>query len=204
MDLIFWADLFGTAVFAVSGAMVAARREMDIFGGVVLSYVTALGGGTLRDVLLDAGPVFWIEQEVYLATVAVTSVVTFFFFRNIVIPRRVFLLFDAFGLAVFTGIGTMVGYAETGSASVSLLTGVMTGVAGGVIRDVLADDIPLILRREIYATASFFGSLVYLMLISLGTSQPRAMFCAVSAVLIIRITAIIRRLSLPRILIRSG
>jgi uncharacterized membrane protein YeiH len=195
--VIYILDLFGTAVFAISGAMVAGRKRMDIFGGIVLSVVTAVGGGTLRDILLEGVGVFWIERELYLAVAIITSIITFYILRGIRIPTRIFLIFDALGLSVFSVVGAMKGYAVTESAFIALFMGVMTGVAGGMIRDVLADDIPLILRREIYATASLCGAGIYLMLHRSGIPLLAALGISSAAVLFIRITAIEKQLSLP-------
>ncbi|ERP30852.1 trimeric intracellular cation channel family protein [Chitinivibrio alkaliphilus] len=197
-------DIFGTAVFAISGVMVAGRHRMDLFGGLVLSFVTALGGGTLRDLLLDETTVFWIEQELYLMVVLVTSIATFYLLRGVSIPRKLFLVFDALGLSVFSVLGAMKGYAVTGSISISLLMGVMTGVAGGMMRDILADDMPLILRREIYATASFFGAAVYIALHIAGILPLPALLLSSIVVLTIRLMAIQRNLSLPVLFLKNS
>ena len=195
--IIYGLDLFGVAVFAVSGSLAAGRKSMDIFGVIVLGLVTALGGGTLRDTLLDSGPVFWVDDPVYLLVAVVLSLLTFIAVRAITIPWRGLLISDAIGLAVFMAIGTAKALAITNSSSVAIVMGVMTGVAGGMIRDVLSAEVPLILRREIYATAALCGALTYVILIRLGMpSIPCLMFSA-TATLSIRLAAIHWGFSLP-------
>lgn len=195
--IIYALDLFGVTVFAVSGSLAAGRKRMDILGVVVLGVVTALGGGTLRDVLLDSGPVFWINNPLYLLVAAFFSLLTFFAARIITTHRQALLVFDAFGLAVFTGIGAAIALNTTDSASVAILMGVMTGTAGGVIRDVLSAEIPLILRREIYATAALCGAFVYIIIERLGVSGLICLMASVIVTLSIRLAAIRWGFSLP-------
>jgi len=122
-EIIYGLDLFGVAVFAVSGSLAAGRKHMDIFGVVVLALVTALGGGTLRDTLLDVGPVFWIGDRVYLLVAVVSALLTFISVRVIRVPWRVLLISDAFGLAVFMAIGTAKTLAVTDSPSIAMIMG---------------------------------------------------------------------------------
>ena len=170
-QIIYGLDLFGVAVFAVSGSLAAGRKRMDVFGVIVLGLVTALGGGSLRDALLDSGPVFWVEDPGYLLVAVAASMLTFIVVRVISVPWRGLLISDALGLAVFMAIGTDKALAITGSPSVAIVMGVMTGVAGGMIRDVLSAEVPLILRKEIYATAALCGSLAYVILSRLGLTD---------------------------------
>lgn len=197
VEIIYGLDLFGVAVFAVSGSLAAGRKRMDVFGVIVLGLVTALGGGTLRDALLDAGPVFWIEDRVYLLVATASSLATFITARVISIHWHGLLISDALGLAVFMAIGTAKTLAITGSPSVAMVMGVMTGVAGGMIRDVLSAEVPLVLRREIYATAALCGSMVYVILYSLGLSNVPCLVLAAMTTLAIRLAAIHWNLSLP-------
>jgi uncharacterized membrane protein YeiH len=153
-------DFFGVAVFAITGAMAAGRKHMDLFGVVVLANVTAVGGGTLRDIILDAGPVFWVARPAYVWLASLTATIFFYLPRNIRFPKTMLITADAMGLSVFTAIGAgkalALGFPVTGS----LVVGVMTGVAGGMIRDMVSGEVPLILRNEIYATASLAGAVV--------------------------------------------
>lgn len=191
-------DLFGTAVFAVSGCLAAARRRMDVFGAVVLGTVTALGGGTIRDVLLGVRPVFWIAQPVYLWVVLAASLVTFVGLRVGRVPRRALMLSDAVGLSVFTIIGCAVAIPLVESALVVVLMGMVTGVAGGITRDLLAAEVPLIFRREVYATASLAGGLLYLLALQFKFASIVAVTVGVAATLLIRLAAIRGGLMLPR------
>ena len=195
--IIYVLDLFGVAVFAVSGSLAAGRKRMDIFGVTVLGLVTALGGGTLRDTLLDAGPIFWIDDPGYLLIAVASSLLTFVAVRAISIPWRGLLISDAFGLAVFMAIGTSKALTITNSASVAIVMGVMTGVAGGMIRDVLSAEVPLILRKEIYATAALCGALAYVLLIHLGMPDIGSLILSAAITLSIRLAAIRWGFSLP-------
>lgn len=196
-DLIYALDLFGVAVFAVSGSLAAGRKHMDVFGVAVLGLVTALGGGTLRDILLDAGPVFWIEDRLYLLVATAAALLTFFSVRVISIPWRGLLISDAFGLAVFMAVGTAKSLAVTDSPVIAMIMGVMTGVAGGMIRDVLSAEIPLILRKEIYATAALCGSLAYIVMMEFGLAATLSLLLSALITLLIRLAAIHYNFSLP-------
>jgi uncharacterized membrane protein YeiH len=190
-------DLFGVAVFAVSGSLAAGRKKMDVFGVIVLGLVTALGGGTLRDMLLDAGPVFWIENPFYLVFAGASSMLTFFAVRIFRIPRRGLLFSDAFGLAVFTAIGTSKALDVMDSQTVAVVMGIMTGVAGGIIRDILSAEVPLIFRREIYATAALCGAIVYVIMDLLSLPGSTCLALSTAATLLIRIAAIHWNFTLP-------
>lgn len=200
--IIYALDLFGVGVFAVSGALAAGRKRMDVFGVVVLGLVTALGGGTLRDTLLDSGPVFWIHDPVYLLVGTGFALLTFFAVRFITSHRMGLLVSDAFGLAIFTAIGTSVALRTTDSTSVAMVMGVMTGTAGGMMRDVLCAEVPLVLRREIYATAALCGSFAYVAMKTLAFQNTLCIIISVTVTLFIRLAAIHWRLSLP--VFRSG
>ncbi len=204
MNLLDLFDFIGTAVFAITGALAAGSKRMDIFGVVVLGGVTALGGGTLRDVILGAHPIFWIEDTSYLWVAALAAIVTFFSSRYWTLHQKTLLYADALGLATFTVIGFQRGYQETGLYSVGIVMGVMTSVVGGMIRDVLAGDIPLILRREIYASASLCGAVLYALLWSLAVPNLFAALTAAFVTLGIRVATIRRNVSLPVLYLENG
>ena len=192
-------DLFGVAVFAISGALVAGRKSMDLFGVLVIAIVTALGGGTLRDAILDNHPVPWIANELYILVAVLAALSTVLWVRlTRPIHETGLLIADAFGLAIFTVIGTQVALAQQVPISAAVIMGVMTGVAGGVMRDIICNEIPLIFQREIYATASLAGSLVYILLHQLNTASNLDITLAVLTVLGIRLAAIRWHLALPR------
>ena len=196
-QIIYVLDLFGVGVFAVSGSLAAGRKRLDVFGVIVLGLVTALGGGTLRDTLLDSGPVFWIDDRVYLLVAVAFSLLTFIAVRVVSVPWRGLLISDAIGLAIFMAIGTAKALALTNSASVAIVMGVMTGVAGGMIRDVLSAEVPLVLRKEIYATAALCGSLAYVILLRLGMPNIPCLVLSAITTLAIRLAAIHWHFSLP-------
>ena len=190
-------DLLGTATFAVTGALAAGRKRMDIFGVVVLGSVTAIGGGTLRDVILGNYPVFWISDNVYLMVATFAAVGTFLLVRYWRVPMRTLVYADAAGLAIFTVIGFQRGLEVTGSCSIAVVMGVTTGVVGGMIRDVLAGEIPLILRREIYASASLCGAILFALMHYFQLPGVWAVIVAVLTIFTIRLAALRWNVSLP-------
>ena len=198
-QLFYLADLFGVAVFAITGALIAGRKSMDLFGVLVIAVITALGGGTLRDLILDNHPVSWIRNDTYILVASLAAVGTVLWVRlTRPIHERGLLIADAFGLAVFTVIGTEVALQHNMPYSTAVIMGVMTGVAGGVMRDVICNEIPLIFQKEIYATACIFGSLVFIALRELQTPHWLDTGIAMLSVLLTRLAAIRWRLSLPR------
>jgi uncharacterized membrane protein YeiH len=190
-------DLFGVAVFAITGSLAAGRKRMDLFGVVVLATVTALGGGTLRDLILGACPVFWVSAPIYLLVAVATAIVTFFLVRFYGLPSKLLSVGDAFGLAVFTVVGTQKALDLGTSSGIAVVMGVMTAVVGGMLRDVLSGEIPLILRREIYATASFCGAITFLGVSVALRNQALAAFASVVVTLGLRLSAIKWKMSLP-------
>jgi len=195
--MIYVLDLFGVLVFAVAGSLAAGRKQMDLFGVVVVALVTALGGGTLRDVTLGLSPVFWVSDPMYVLVAAAAAIGTFALARSFRLPRRLMLVADAFGLAIFTVIGVRKALGVGVHPGIAVVMGVMTGVAGGMIRDVLSGEIPLILRREIYATASLCGAGVFVGLAHWFPHTPLNAVVAVAVILAARLAAIHWRLSLP-------
>ncbi|MFA7521720.1 MAG: trimeric intracellular cation channel family protein [Halothiobacillaceae bacterium] len=156
-------DYFGTAVFAVSGALVADRKRMDLMGFLILATVTGIGGGTLRDLLLDR-PVFWLTHWEYLAITAVMGLATFYVSKPLHQRANWLLWADAVGLAAFCVIGAQIALSLEASPMIAVMMGIMTATFGGLIRDVLAGELPLLLHREIYASAALAGGIVYVLL----------------------------------------
>lgn len=197
--LFYLSDLFGVGVFALTGALMAGRKSMDLFGVLVIAVITALGGGTLRDLLLDNHPVSWIRNDTYILVASLTALATVLWVRfTRPIPETGLLVADAFGLAVFTVIGTEVALQHGTPLSTAVIMGVMTGVAGGVMRDVICNEIPLIFQKEIYATACIAGSLAFIGLRELNTPYGINAGLAMLVVLCTRLAAIHWHLSLPR------
>lgn len=197
-QLFYLADLFGVAVFAITGALMAGRKSMDLFGVLVIAIITALGGGTLRDVILDNHPVSWIRNDTYILVATLAALGTVVWVRMTrPIHEKGLLIADAFGLAVFTVIGTEVALQHAMPSSTAVIMGIMTGVAGGVMRDVICNEIPLIFKKEIYATACLAGAVTFVLLRMLETPHWLDTGVAMLVVLGIRLAAIRWRFSLP-------
>ena len=191
--------LLGSAVFALSGALEAGRKKMDVFGVIVVALVTALGGGTLRDLLLPGKSVFWVTDPQPVVTAIVVAIVTFYTFQPLgPVSRRVLLIADAAGLAFFTVLGVEKSLACGLSPLISVMMGTITGVVGGIIRDILCNTIPLVLQREVYATASLAGGIMYLCLGILPLPPAWRTILAILAVFLIRLLSLRLNLALPR------
>jgi uncharacterized membrane protein YeiH len=188
--LLYVLDLVGVAVFALSGALAAGRAGLDLLGVVVIASVTAIGGGTLRDLLLNRHPIFWIRDPRYLLVTCLTALFTVFGMRVFPPPGNALLIADALGLALFAMMGAEVAQATTRSPIIVVLMGTMSGVAGGVLRDVLTARVPLLLRGDIYATAAIVGIALYLTLMRLGLPRRTAFGAGLVAVVALRVGAI--------------
>ncbi|SDL47267.1 Uncharacterized membrane protein YeiH [Modicisalibacter muralis] len=198
MDWVYLLDLAGVVIFALSGVILACRSRMDPFGMLVLAAVTGIGGGTLRDLVLGVRPVFWVSDPTYLWVILVTVGLAILGFHYIHRLTRTFLpVTDAFGLALFTVIGAHKALALGAPSVVAVLMGLLTGIAGGMIRDVLARRVPMVLRQEIYATASIAGGTAYVTLVALATDEALAAGLALLVTLGLRLAAIHWHLTLP-------
>ncbi len=181
----------------MSGALKGVRKEMDVFGVAVLATVTAIGGGTLRDTLLKAD-VFWLRDPVYVPLAVAAAIAVFVLYRWVQKTHRQLLVFDAIGLGVFTAIGAVKAW-EAGTGLVGVVTmACLTGVGGGVIRDVLAGEVPVVLREEVYASAAIAGAFIFWLLMRLEAGQPAGVWAAASLALLIRLASIALRWRLPR------
>jgi uncharacterized membrane protein YeiH len=192
-----WLDLCGVAVFAASGALTASRKQMDIVGFCLIATVTGIGGGTVRDLLLGQGAVYWITQPVYVLICIGVGVLMFFTAPYIESRYRVLLWADAAGLALFCVTGAEKALEVTNSLPVSVIMGVMTATFGGIIRDVLCAEVPLILRKEIYATAAIVSATTFITLSVLGVDDTWAIAIAIALGFGVRAGAILRGWSLP-------
>lgn len=191
-------DLFGVAVFAVSGALAAGRKHLDLLGVLVIALVTALGGGTVRDVLLDRDFVFWIQRPDYLLVALTAGLLTVLYTHFLKPPWRSLLIADAAGLALFSISGAQIAESAQLHSLVVVFMGTCSGVVGGVIRDILLVEIPIILKRgNIYATAAIAGIGVYLGLQALDLSNLVATLLGMATIFGLRLTAIIWGLTLP-------
>lgn len=189
-------EFAGVAVFAASGALAAARKNLDLLGMVVIATVTAIGGGTVRDLLLDR-PVFWVVRDSYVYVSLGAALATVLYTRRFHPPDRALAVLDALGLAFFTIGGAQIAENLEHSGVVVVLMGTLTGVAGGMIRDVLTAEIPLILRKgQIYATAAIAGAVLYLVLQAL-VDRTIAAYLGMACIAAFRLGAIAWNWSLP-------
>lgn len=199
MSLIYLLDLSAVAVCAITATLEAHRRELDMFGVAVIAVIAGIGGGTVRDILLGRLPVYWVHDPVYVVVGITAAIGTFYLGRKLPLPKNFFLLPDAIGLALFTVIGTSVAMSLQVHWFIAALMGVITGVFGGVIRDILCNEVPLIFRTDIYATASLIGALLFLALDNLGMAHNAAMIIAMIVTVLIRLAAIRWHIHLPRL-----
>lgn len=189
-------EILGTAAFAISGIRLAAAKRFDWFGAYVVGLVTAIGGGTLRDVLLDL-PVFWMLSSVYLVVTFISLVTVIIFRQALVRGMRTLFVFDAIGLALFVVVGVQRTLAAGLPMWVAIVMGTITGSFGGIIRDILINEQPLFFRKDIYATACLAGGVVYWLLsIPHWSSLVPQIACAVT-VIGLRVLAVHYRWSLP-------
>ncbi len=190
---------FGVAVSAIAGALAARGRRVDLFGVMVLALVTALGGGTIRDMCLGATPVFWISDWRYAATSLLTGVATFWLIRHLEPLLKYLEVADAFALALFTIVGASKSLSLEAGGFSAVVLGTITGVAGGMLRDVLLNELPLVFRPEIrlYATAAIAGATVFVFLHRLTPTASWPMIAGVLTILGIRLAAIRWGLVLP-------
>jgi uncharacterized membrane protein YeiH len=197
-EIMYALDLLGTVAFAASGALAGVRRRMDLLGVIVLGIVTATGGGVVRDLLLNDTPPFCFKNELYLYLALAASIVVFLTPRSFERMNRAMLLLDALGLGTFLVIGTSKALAYHLGFMGAVIMGVMTATCGGLIRDILSNEIPLILQREIYASACVAGGALFYLLNQVEV--PSALNLTISALLVIaiRCTALLKGWQLPR------
>ena len=190
-------DYAGVAVFAASGALAAARKKLDLLGIVVIATVTAIGGGTIRDLLL-ARAVFWTQHPTYLYVILFAALATIGYTRRFHPPERLLAVLDALGLAFFTISGAQIAEGLEHHGIVVIVMGTLTGVAGGALRDLLTGEIPIILRKgQIYATAAIVGAMLYQLLQSLGVDRAIAGLAGMVLIAAFRLAAILFNWSLP-------
>lgn len=194
---IYWVGLSAVAMMAAAGVLEAGRKRYDLFGMIVVALAAALGGGSLRDLLLDR-PVFWVADQTYLFVAFAAAFVTFFLARILVLPARLFLIPDAAGLALFTITGTKAALAWGAPWLVASVMGVVTGVMGGILRDVLCNEEPLVFKGNLYATAAWGGALLLIGLLALGADGRLAAVAAGVGIFLIRVAAIRWGIGLPR------
>ena len=190
-------DLIGTFAFAVSGALTAMHKKLDVFGIFIIGFVTAIGGGTLRDILIGNTPVIWMEQTYYIYLIGIAVILAILFRRYLAHLSRSLFLFDTIGLGIFTIIGVEAGIRAELDPIICIALGAMTGCFGGVMRDTLCNMVPVIFLKEIYATASIAGGVLYIVLFNLDLNSDVIYISTAGLIIIIRLLVVKFSVSLP-------
>ena len=192
-------DILGTIAFAISGVLVAMDKRLDVFGVLIIAFVTAVGGGTLRDLLIGIKPVGWLNAPMHLMIIVVTVLLAIIFVKQLKYVRKSLFLFDTIGIGLYTMVGIEKGLAADLSPVMCIALGTITACFGGVIRDILCNEIPVIFRQEIYATVCILGGLVYFLLIQFPIENTIAYSMAIVTIIIMRVLAVQFKISLPNI-----
>lgn len=197
LNLFNFLEILGTTAFAISGALAAMDRRLDLFGIFIIAFVTAIGGGTLRDTLIGNTPVSWMENTIYVYLIGLVTTLAIIFREKINYLKTSLFLFDTIGLGVFTITGVEIGIRHNLDPIISIAIGAMTGTFGGVIRDILCNEIPVIFRKEIYATACIIGGFVFVIMHSLGANQDIIYLTTTLIIIGIRLLVVKYHISLP-------
>jgi uncharacterized membrane protein YeiH len=199
MEVIYVLDILGTFAFAISGALVALDKKFDIFGVIIIAFVTAVGGGMLRDVLINAHPINWIGDLNYLYIIFSAVLFTFLFKSKIAYLSKTMFLFDTIGISVFTLLGLQKGLSYNLHPIIAIIMGMLSAVIGGVLRDVLTAKIPLIFEKEVYASACLTGGISYLILNYFKVDENINFIISAIVIASIRAIAVKFHLELPKI-----
>jgi len=191
-------EILGTIAFAISGTFSAMQRKLDVFGVLIIAFVTSVGGGTIRDLLIGDTPVAWMRDVQVCLVILATSVAAIIFKTYIRKLKVTLFLFDSLGLGLFTVVGLQKGINVGLNPGICIALGTITGCFGGIIRDILLNTIPLIFRREIYATVCIFGGVVYLLLLYFKVNTDVSKFIVIALIVATRIIVVQKRLSFPR------
>ncbi|MEI6866516.1 trimeric intracellular cation channel family protein [Flavicella sp.] len=191
--------VMGSFVFAVSGALVALRNKLDPFGVLIVAFITAVGGGTVRDVLLADKDVFWLFDTNITYAIISGAAIAILFRNKLRFFRKPFFFYDAIGLGLFTITGVQIGIDYQLNPLICILLGTITGVFGGVLRDVVVNEIPVVFQKEIYATASILGGALYLILVFYKVPNPYLQIIPITFIIIARIVVVTYNISLPNI-----
>lgn len=199
MELVYILDILGTLAFAISGALVASDQKLDLFGVIIIAFVTAVGGCMLRDVLINAHPINWIGDLNYLYVIFIAVFLTFLFKSKILPLSKTLFLFNTVGISVFTLLGLQKGLNFDLYPLIALIMGMISAVFGGVLRDVLTNKIPLIFEKEIYASACLAGGITYLLLKKTPITDNLNFIVSASVIITIRLIAVKFNLELPKV-----
>lgn len=201
-EIIYLLNLLGVAACAVAGTIVAKRKSADILGSIFVAFISGIGGGTFRDILLDNHPMFWMVEPGYLVVITVVSLITQVLFHYVEQINRPLVLFDALGAAAFTVIGIEIGLAHHVSPTVATLMGISTAAAGGVMRDIVCNDMPILLRKEVYITPCLIGAITYFAFSYLAVADGIKQLLVIAIIFTIRMLAVYRNWQLPDIAIK--
>lgn len=197
MNILYIIDILGTMVFAISGALTAYEKKMDVFGISAVAFITALGGGTLRDLLMGSTPVAWMSDSLYFIMISMGISIALIFKNKVQRLRKTFFLFDTIGIATFTMLGLQKALAIGLSPIVCVMMGMISAVFGGVIRDIVCNEIPLIFRKEIYAVTCLLGGVVFFALRYFEVPNDWNLLISMGVIMGIRILAVRLNWSLP-------
>ena len=197
--IIGYISLLGSLTFAISGALKAINKKFDPFGILIIGFVTAVGGGTIRDILLTDQTVFWLDESTHLYFILGGVIVAIMFKSKLIKFNKSLLLFDAIGLGLFTIAGVQIGLENDLHLINCIILGTITGSFGGVIRDILVNETPIIFKKEIYATISIVGGIIYLMLLELDVENPILQIIPILFIIIVRLVVLKFNISLPQI-----
>lgn len=197
LTLLFITNIAATIAFAISGALVAARHRLDWVGFVFMACITGIGGGTLRDTILDV-PVFWLDEYYIIAVCSLAAILTYFAAQHISRRSKALLWADALGMALFTALGAQKAMSLGMNIPVATIMGVFSACLGGIIRDVIVNDVPVVFQREIYITASLLGASTYCVIHAyVPISEGYALVIGGALAFVVRALAITRKLSIP-------
>jgi len=196
MSVITVLDYIGVLVFAMSGVLAASDKKLDLFGGFIIAFVTALGGGTLRDLFLNTD-IGWIQHPNYIYAVILGTIAALIFKKTLKKIRKTIFLFDTIGISLFTILGVQKALELGTPLVVAVMFGVITATFGGVIRDILCNEIPLIFRKEIYATACVLGAICYVSLYTFQVNENMNLIISGLVIIIIRTISVLKKYSLP-------
>jgi uncharacterized membrane protein YeiH len=197
MTLFYFLDIIGIIAFAISGSLAAMHKKMDPFGVFIIAFATAVGGGTLRDVLIGAQPVFWMKNTDVIYFIAASYTFAIVFRKKLKYLNKSLFLFDSIGLALYTIMGTEIGLKANFHPIIIISIATMSASFGGVIRDILCNEIPVIFRKEIYATACVLGSIMFLALHNLNVNSAIIYVSTTFLIIAIRLVAVRFKLTLP-------
>lgn len=197
--LIYLFDMVGVVACAIAGTLLAQHKGFDIAGCILVSMANAIGGGTIRDVILDRHPLFWMTDLNYIIVITITSLILQIFFHLYHKIDTALKLFDAVGLAAFSVIGLKVALSQGAAPAIAVLMAVCTAIVGGMVRDIICNEIPLVLQKEIYITASVIGSCCYLAMQAIGIDPGINDLLTVAIIFFVRILALVFDWHLPSI-----